>query len=423
MCNDFTRAGFFHRQPIASSGDQKWVVFLESGVFCYSNETCNRRYFQSYLRERYSTDSLEQNLFGNFDTELAWSETGAAGQPLTQVVNPLMTSTNCFRDESAYFDDFTVEGRDILSRDRAQNPTFYQHGHVLVPYCSSDLWLGNEDATSRDYPSLLQQEPCDCLDQSCFRYNPTSEDLQFTFRGQTIFRSVLQTLDTMYDLQSSSEIVLVGSSAGGLGVLNSAKWVREQFPNVTLKVVVDSAWFVNFRDGINREFGAAIDTSTEGSGRGVSSLTDNIVNSNEACTDTRLGYSCCLSPQCVLSERSITTRESYYPADVPLFVLTSVYDLFILAAVLAGMNSVDNSGVSGAGLALQFITTVGEYGGAMNASLIETATVASRTELRFSFFATQCFQHVYLATSTLREDGGLLGSGIVMVNEDVAIFE
>ena len=302
---------------------------------------------------------------------------------------------------------------------------FASMGHVLVPYCSSDLWLGNENATSRDYPSLLQQEPCDCLDQSCFQYNPTSEGLQFTFRGQTIFRSVLQTLDTMYDLQSSSEIVLVGSSAGGLGVLNSAKWMRNQFPNVTIKVIIDSSWFINFRDGIHKEFGVVLGnkgTSINVTESCVGSLTA-LLRSNEACRDTRLGYPCCLSPHCVLVERSITTREPYYPADVPLFVLTSVYDIFLLAHALAGLVTVDNSGVSSAGLALQFITTVGEYGGAMNASLLQTATVASQTDLRFSFFATQCFQHVYLATSTLREDGGLLAPDNILINHEIATFQ
>ena len=402
LCNDFTRAGFFHRKP--SSGDQKWVVFLESGALCYSNETCNRRYFQSYLRERYSTE--RQNIFGNFDTELAWNETGATGQPLTQVVNPLMTSTICFKSEDRHIIDaneFGVDGKDMLSSDCRENPAFCEHGHVLVPYCSSDLWLGNEDATSRDYPSLLQQEPCDCLDQSCFRYNPTSEGLQFTFRGQTIFRSVLQTLDTMYDLQSSSEIVLVGSSAGGLGVLNSAKWVRNQFPNVTIKVVIDSSWFINFRDGIHEIFGTTLRKS---SGKSHINALIHILDSNEACSDITLGYPCCLSARCLLHGRS-RTGEHYFPRDISVFVLQSLYDIFILANALKHFNPLDVQAYDSMSFLLKFIVVIGEYGGAMNSSLMETNLVSN---LRVSYYATQCFQHVYFATSTLRGDNTLLGS-------------
>ena len=424
LCNDFTRAGFFHRGTTHSgtnATDQKWVVFLESGSLCYSNETCNRRYFQSHLRERYNTEFRGRNIFGNFDTELAWSETGAAGQPLTEVVNPLMTSTYSFR-ETAFFnvaEKLTVEGRDVLSRDCTENPTFWKHGHVLVPYCSSDLWLGSENATS----SQLEAEPCDFLDQNCFRYDPTSTDLQFTFRGQTIFRSVLETLDSMYDLQRASEIVLVGSSAGGVGVLNSARWVREEFPNASIKVVTDSSWFINFRDGVNNEFGTVIRNSnvSTNSDSSIGALFD-LLASNEACSDTRLGYPCCLSAECLLMEKSITTKEPYFPHDVPLFALTSIYDIFLLANALSGLVPVDGSGIGTASLALQFITTVGEYGGAMNASLIQTAISASRSDIKFTYFASQCFQHIYLATSTLRDEGQLLGTDNVVISRELATF-
>ena len=412
LCNDFTRAGFFYRGM--NGAQQKWVVFLESGSLCYSNETCNRRYFQSYLRDRYSTDFQGQNIFGNFDTALAWNETGAAGQPLAEVVNPLMTSTYCFRNETAYFNgtgDFKIEGRDILSKDCTENPTFCDHGHVLVPYCSSDVWLGSENSSTRQNSSLLKKEPCNCFDQDCFRYNPTSDDLQFTFRGQTILRSVFQTRDRMYNLQAASEIVLVGSSAGGVGVLNSAKWVRNEYKNVSIKVITDSSWFINFRDSLKQEFGTDVEGSIFG-----------LLDSNEACNDTRLGYPCCTSAQCLLQGRSRSTGEPYYPCDIPLFALTSLYDVFILTNTLAGLVPVEDPGSNTAGLALDFTTTVGEYGGAMNASVIETAIAASWSNLQFSYFVPQCLQHTYLATSTLIEEGGLYASESVEYALDAVVF-
>ena len=423
LCNDFTRAGFFHRN--ATDGEQKWVIFLESGSLCYSSETCNRRYFQSYLRDRYSTDYRGQNIFGNFDPETVWNQTRS--QPLTEVVNPLMTSTYCFRNETQFFsnsdsNDLAVEGRDVLSSDCTQNPTFCNHSHVLVPYCSSDLWLGSEDSTSRQYSSLLKQEPCNCWDQNCFQYNPTSEDLQFTFRGQTIFRSVLQTLDIMYNLQIASEIILVGSSAGGIGVLNSAKWVREEFQNVSIKVITDSSWFINFRDSINQEFGGVTENK-DPSQDSVSSDLMMLLNSNEACSDTRLGYPCCLSAHCLLLERNVTTREPYYPQDVPVFVLTSLYDIFLLANALSGLVPLADSGITATSLALQFIITMGEYGGAMNASLIETDIDATRLNVKLSYFSPQCFQHIYFSTSTLRRRDGLLGNENVEINQKIASFQ
>jgi hypothetical protein len=409
LCNDYTPAGFFHRNLSASVTEKKWVIVLESGSLCHSNDTCNRRYFQSHLRTRFSSGSRSRLRFGDFDTAVAWAETGAAGQPLTDVVNPLMTSPYCFRNETRFFsdaDNLSVEGRDILSSDCRENPTFRNHGHVLVPYCSSDLWLGSDER---------HDQQCDCWDQDCFRYNPTSEDLQFTFRGQTIFRSVLQTLDRLYNLKTASEIVLVGSSAGGVGVLNSAKWVRDTFQNVSLKVITDSSWFINFRGSLNQEFGAMIE-----SGQLLSNHLNGTLGSVEACTDTRPGFPCCLSAQCILTEKSIVTGEPYYPRDVPLFLLQSLYDLLLLTRSLSPFNPVVSADLyTTTSLGLQSLMTIGEYGGEMNNSLTATATANLFPRLRLSYFVTQCFQHVYLATSTLRGDGGLLGSEVIELNSDI----
>ena len=416
LCNDFTRAGFFHRN--ATDGEQKWVIFLESGSLCYSSETCNRRYFQSYLRDRYSTDFGDQNIFGNFDPSYTWQNTRS--QPLTEVINPLMTSTYCFRNETQFFsnsdsNDLAVEGRDVLSSDCTQNPTFCNHSHVLVPYCSSDLWLGSEDSTSRQYSSLLKQEPCNCWDQNCFQYNPTSEDLQFTFRGQTIFRSVLQTLDSMYNLQIASEIILVGSSAGGVGVLNSAKWVREEFQNVSIKVITDSSWFINFRDSINQEFETILSSKSSGN-ESHTNIIYGILNSNEACSDNRLGSPCCLSAQCLLLEKSMVTGDPYYPIDIPLFMVQSLYDLLVLSTTLAQLNPTISNLYTMAGLGLEFLMAIGEYGGEMNSTITATSIISIAP---LSYYVTQCFQHVYLATSTLRGENSLLGSEIIQVGSDI----
>ena len=405
LCNDFTQAGFFHRN--AKDDMQKWVIVLESGSLCYSSDTCNRRYFQAHLRQRYSSDFGAQD---NFDPAYVWRNT--LSQPRTEVINPLMTSIYCFRNETQFFsdtdsDELSIEGRDVLSSDCDENPAFCDHGHVLVPYCSSDLWLGSEDMSSRQPSSLLGEEPCNCWDQDCFQYNPTSEDLQFTFRGQTIFRSVLETLDRMYDLQRASEIVLVGSSAGGVGAVNSAKWVREKFGNVSIKIITDSSWLINFHDILTQQFEE-------------DSNYRHILISNPACADLQFGYPCCFAPQCLLLEESPVTGDSYYPQDVPLFALISLHDVYLLANTLSELRASDY--ISTVGLGQQVLTTMGEFGGAMNASLINTAFAASQSGVKFSYYVTQCLQHVYLTASTLQGHDGLLGSTIE-IKHDVISFK
>ena len=529
LCNDFTRAGFFHRNATAQAAG-KWVIFLESGSFCYSSATCNRRYFQSQVRNRYSKDATANARFGDFDTKTAWDQSGAADAarrrddgPLTKVVNPIMTSMSCFRNNTQYFKDgFTLAGKDIFDRD-AESSVFREHGHVVVPYCSSDVWLGSETADSRNFPQKkgVPGEPCDCWDSSCFEYDPTFSGLQFTFRGKTIFQSVLQTLNEIYDLRGASEIILVGSSAGGLGVINLAKWVRDEYPHPTaVKVIADSAWFINFHDGINRQFSALLGNRTDdkdegkssispsdspsletssiplanptssyldrqtfsasvtsltpsatisrptttnmvvptplsevmdssGSGSGMqefkrdASLEDlvnqmaeerdrresesdndndllSLLESHEACYDTRRGYPCCLSAECILTESSPSTLQPYFPSDVPLFTITSLYDVFILGQALLEIGTLEsafkNFGVS---LALEYLTIIGEYGGAMSDSMAE---VKSAGKVDFSYYTSQCFQHIYLATSSLWGEGTLFGTDLIVIDPKIGSF-
>ena len=148
LCNDFTRAGYFARRQNTSD---RWIIFLESGGLCYSNETCNRRFFVSEVGQRFnlqpSGESQQNNVFyENFDPEEAWNETVVSGrEAAVDVVSPYMTSMRCFENKTDYFPQgFSVDGTDILDQDCEENPLFCDYNHVVIPYCSSDLWLGTE---------------------------------------------------------------------------------------------------------------------------------------------------------------------------------------------------------------------------------------------------------------------------------------
>ena len=49
LCNDRTRAGYFisRNLDLSDPASNKWVIFLESGGLCFSNDTCNRRFFNT----------------------------------------------------------------------------------------------------------------------------------------------------------------------------------------------------------------------------------------------------------------------------------------------------------------------------------------------------------------------------------------
>ena len=59
---------------------------------------------------------------------------------------------------------------------------------------------------------------------------------------------------------------------------------------------------------------------------------------------------------------------------------------------------------------LELMRIVSEYSGSMNATLQSTAAVSHR---KLSYYITSCFQHVYLATSSLWGEGSLLGTASV----------
>ena len=212
--------------------------------------------------------------------------------------------------------------------------------------------------------------------------------------------SVIRDLLAM-GMDGATEVVLAGSSAGGLGALNNAKWLQSELQSVgsaELVVIFDSAWFIDFRGSIYQIFdGTRNHAESEAHMQNNQTLLS-LVKSNEACTDVRLGFPCCFSPFCLFTQTS-EAGERYYPV-VPTFGIFSLYDVYLLATSLTGLETFPNSGVG-----YDDLLTIGEYGGEMNKTVVLTD---SKTTF-FSYYATQCLQHVYLATSTL---WGLPGASV-----------
>lgn len=318
ICNDNTRATFY----IGHQSRQKWIVFFESGGFCASLEDCNERY-----RNQNST---------------------------------IFMTSNGYPDK--------VTGKDLLSASKDENPTFSHYTHVLVPYCSSDLWLG------------LKTNP-----KKPFHFVDDSSEDNFSFRGQTIFRSVFLDLLQQYNLSDAEELILAGSSAGGVGVLNHAQWVlnhviKSRGLNTKLFTIVDSGWFIDFQGSLNAQVNPEFLSFAN-----ISLL---------ACTDFSHGHTCCPSASCMISR-------GYYPSSVPLLLVSSMFDAFMLRSVFEtlqneGKTAEDNYG--------DFLSVVNMYGGEVNGSITSTENQASNV----SVFVPACFQHVYLVTTSLWEEDGVL---------------
>lgn len=189
VCNDFTPAAFY----ICKQSPVQWVIYLESGGGCFSISECNDRYLVN--EDGYNT------------------------------TNELMSSSQL---------PPTVAGRDLLSEDETENPMLHQFTHVMIPYCSSDLWLGQ--GNNSQFPGE-------------FQFHNDSSMNDFIFRGATIFHSVVE--DLMLDgLTNATEVLLVGSSAGGIGVLNHVRYLRSVLPAATVAAIIDSSWFIDFENNL-----------------------------------------------------------------------------------------------------------------------------------------------------------------------------
>ena len=323
---------------------------------------------------------------GSFSATMAWSGTVLRRQDPVRVISPLMSSIQCFDDiieHSPSGVSLSVEGRDILDVDPVKNPLFYDHNHVVVPYCSSDVWLGEETSNTEAVKEGTSQ--CDCLTPAsisnpCFNFNPRSPNLQFTFRGKIIYQSIIKQLLTDHGMSEAGRVILAGSSSGGVGVVNHAQWTRAKLDSsIQLMVLSDSSWFINFQGGIEVVSGEKVDTPTS------QSLFKVLQSQNIACNDTsRFGYPCCVSAQCILTQHGSDGVLKYYPEDTPTFALFSIYDIYLLAPALrttADISSAQqsvNTGNFDAGIdtVIDFLRVAGEYGGTMNYTLdVVTAQV------------------------------------------------
>jgi hypothetical protein len=144
VCNDHSQ-GIYYISKTASS--KKWIIHLEGNVGCGSVEDCNRRYD----------------------------------------VRPQLMSSHYYPT--------TIRGRDIFDPDPTINPDYWDYNMVLIPYCTSDLWLGNSSWI-----------PDSVGGYGMFPFNSSAK---FVFRGSALFRSVVgellkEEMDSADDVSTAS---------------------------------------------------------------------------------------------------------------------------------------------------------------------------------------------------------------------------
>ena len=264
-----------------------------------------------------------------------------------------------------------INGSDILSSDPSENQLFHNYSHVVVPYCSSDAWLANRSNPMRS---------------SIEEFSESIDADNFVYKGRVIFQAVFEELLGFWDLADAREVVLAGSSAGGIGILNNIGWVEERLRNVntqnlSILAIIDSAWFIPFNGYHAVSWSEGVATT---------------LNINQpACLDHSLGFPCCTSPACLFTK-------GYLSHDIPpIFAISSIYDIFTLEEPLRNNIQTTQTGEIDDQPLLRLINS---YGALMNQSFAESYNSYSNLTL----YASSCTQHVYLATSSLWGPGGIL---------------
>ena len=316
--------------------ETRWIVFFESGGVCTSMAHCRER-----LRDQ-----------------------------------PHFMSSRSYPE--------VIRGTDLLSDDPDETP-FARFNRVLVPYCSGDLFLGHRRPNRISTP----------LNSSY-----TGED--FAFTGRRIVRQILRELRTeqaVSSLSAATEVLLAGSSAGGLASLNHVRWaVHRVFPKTaTVSILLDSAWFVDFYGQVGQIVPEEMRERMA-------------FSKNHLCRKRDGPAPCCISASCLLESGHV--REN-----IRVLVVNSRHDVFVLGRALTAM--AEDGLFDKDDDAVKVRSAVSEFGGIVNATL--TRSLHARPTL--SVVQVGCAQHVYTSVSTLWTTGPLASGAVRHHGMDRLRFE
>lgn len=165
-CLDGSQAGYYFEEGTRKS---LFVIFLESGGYCNTENLCNLR------------------------------------------INDVLGSSRNWP---------AVKGPEgnFLNRNCKANPDFCEANHVYIPYCTGDTHLGR-------------------------RHDHLGASFGMYFDGQLNFEAIVKKLIAEHGMGNAKDVLLAGSSAGGMGAYFNVDWLAEQIPNAVVKAAAIAGWF------------------------------------------------------------------------------------------------------------------------------------------------------------------------------------
>ena len=291
-----------------------------------------------------------------------------------------------------------VTGLTLLSADPSINPDFHDWHFVMLPYCSSDLWLGN--ATRN-----------------------VSGGRSYDFAGRAILAAAMDALlgsasdssDVVNGVQTDT-LVVAGASAGGIGAMSFAQQLHDTYSLSasasghlrSISLIIDSAWFVNQDQALSRNvsdagfsyLGAGKLSSCQfkhyiyhaKSGYNPNSNNNNNNNNNNGNNNNNAeSYPCCVSARCMLAH--------FVPQNISVILLAGLFDAYIMADVVTSYDTTDSA--QDKPQLVWIVETLSAYAAAMNVSAPQTIGFDGQVAVPLATFQPACFGHVLLCPSGL----------------------
>jgi hypothetical protein len=186
-CNDGSPAVFLFRKGFGVAAS-RWVIYIDGGGQCYSQQTCIRR------QETHSESFL---------SSVPYSTGAEKFTPITGILSP----------------------------NPSLNPDFYDANQVQISYCSSDYWMGEKDGNKALTSAQILAD---------------KNVKNWYFDGHGIIQAVIQMLQQSYGLNNATDVLFAGGSAGAVGVFMNADFISGLLPLTTRFVALpDSGYSMN----------------------------------------------------------------------------------------------------------------------------------------------------------------------------------
>ncbi|CAK0855467.1 unnamed protein product [Prorocentrum cordatum] len=173
---DGSQYGYFWQKASAEADAANWVLFMQGGGQCITQEMCNRT-CSSKVGKEFLCSMKYFGATAQLVTNATWEEK----------IVPMSSA--------------------FLSAHASLNPIMATWNHVYLNFCSQDWWTGT-------------------------RSEATNETFGYYFSGHLIMEAVISDMKQRAQLASAGSVVLTGKSSGGVGVNLHADWLKEQLPNV-----------------------------------------------------------------------------------------------------------------------------------------------------------------------------------------------